>query len=65
MEKLKNFCSNSIVLVIYHADVKIDELGQKTEEDTCVPSSNFFDDNIHVEDGFLLRRSVCKDTTAI
>ena len=60
MGKLKDFCSNSIVLVIYHADVKIDELGGEAKEE-CVPSSDFFDNNLHVEDGRLSLRSVCSD----
>eukprot|EP00555_Chaetoceros_dichaeta_P012973 CAMPEP_0198265076 /NCGR_PEP_ID=MMETSP1447-20131203/20056_1 /TAXON_ID=420782 /ORGANISM="Chaetoceros dichaeta, Strain CCMP1751" /LENGTH=663 /DNA_ID=CAMNT_0043954341 /DNA_START=604 /DNA_END=2595 /DNA_ORIENTATION=- len=59
MGKLKDFCSNSIVLVIYHADVQIDEKGEEAEEEACVPSSNFFDSNLHVEDGILSLRSVC------
>jgi ABC-type multidrug transport system fused ATPase/permease subunit len=59
MQKLKEFCSNSIVLVIYHADVKVTEGNEEIEDDACVPSSNFFDANLHVEDGALLLRSVC------
>lgn len=59
MGKLKDFCSNSIVLVIYHADVQIDEKGDEAAEEACVPSSNFFDSNLHVEDGILSLRSVC------
>jgi len=61
MGKLKNFCSNSIVLVIYHADVKVDEMGEETEVDSCVPSSDFFDSNLHVENGRLSLRPVCMD----
>jgi len=61
MGKLKEFCSNSIVLVIYHADVKIDEAGVEAKEGSCVPSSDFFDNNLHVEDGSLSLRSVCID----
>jgi len=63
MGKLKDFCSNSIVLVIYHADVKIDEKGEEAEEESCVPSSNFFDSNLHVEDGILSLRSVCIESS--
>eukprot|EP00551_Chaetoceros_affinis_P005290 CAMPEP_0203684402 /NCGR_PEP_ID=MMETSP0090-20130426/48020_1 /ASSEMBLY_ACC=CAM_ASM_001088 /TAXON_ID=426623 /ORGANISM="Chaetoceros affinis, Strain CCMP159" /LENGTH=905 /DNA_ID=CAMNT_0050553577 /DNA_START=366 /DNA_END=3079 /DNA_ORIENTATION=+ len=54
MQKLKDFCSESIVLVIYHADVKdVDstEGTEKVKEDACVQSSNFFDANLHVENG--------------
>jgi len=61
MGKLKDFCSNSIVLVIYHADVEIDEKREETEEDACVRSSNFFDGNLHVKDGILSIRSVCTE----
>ena len=55
MKKIKDFCQNSVVLVIYHADVSNgleDNKGKKVErgygEIDCVPSSNFFDKNIHV-----------------
>jgi len=62
MQKLKSFCTDSIVLVIYHADVKVAE-GEEASEDggACVESSNFFDNNIHVEDGALFLRPVCVD----
>ena len=48
-------------MVIYHADVKADELGNENEavEDTCVPNSNFFDDNLHIENGTFSLRAVC------
>jgi len=59
MQKLKDFCQDSIVIVIYHADVKLAE-GEEASEDTeCVESSNFFDSNIHVENGSLTLRPVC------
>lgn len=51
MQKLKAFCNESIVLVIYHAEA--------SEDSTCVESSNFFSSNIHVEDGSLFLRPVC------
>jgi len=64
MGKLKRFCSKSIVLVIYHADVKVEEFGvdDGNNEDVCVPSSNFFDDNLHIDDGIFNLRAVCMDS---
>jgi ABC-type Mn2+/Zn2+ transport system ATPase subunit len=59
MQKLKEFCSESIVFVIYHADVQVTEGSEESEEQTCVESSNFFDANLHVEDGSMGLRSVC------
>ena len=63
MQRIKDFCVDSIVLVIYHADVK--EVKGETHEasdDACVQSSNFFDANLHVQDGFLSVRSVCNSS---
>ena len=67
MQRLKNFCRNSIVLVIYHFDADVTKVteGNKEDirkEDDCVPSSNFFDASLHVKDGNLLLRSVCGST---
>lgn len=61
MQRLKEFCTDSIVLVIYHfdADVKKVTDGKQDEKDECVHGSNFFDANLHVKDGSLLLRSVC------
>lgn len=60
MSKLKQFCSGSIVLVIYHTDVGRTTTGNEEEEDVeCVPSNNFFDHNIHVQNRMLTRRAVC------
>jgi ABC-type bacteriocin/lantibiotic exporter with double-glycine peptidase domain len=61
MQKIKEFCKESIVIVIYHADVKMAEGEEASAEDlgACVESSNFFDSNIHVEDGALSLRPVC------
>jgi len=61
MQSLKDFCLNSVVLVIYHADVQISEDENEIDNDdnVCVPSSNFFDNNLHVENGILSLRSVC------
>jgi len=64
MQKLKSFCSNSIVLVIYHADTRnsaVAEGEQANDDSNCVESSNFFDNNVHVEDGTLFLRPVCLD----
>jgi len=59
MQKLKDFCKDSIVIVIYHADVKVAEGEEESEDTECVESSNFFDSNIHVENGSLVLRPVC------
>jgi len=67
MQKIKSFCSESIVIVIYHNDVSDNDPGSlgpdgHFDEDiaqTCVPSNNFFDDNLHVENGYLTRKSLC------
>lgn len=59
MQKLKDFCTESIVLVIYHADVKVAEGEEESEDIACVESSNFFGSNIHVENGSLILRPVC------
>jgi ABC-type nitrate/sulfonate/bicarbonate transport system ATPase subunit len=59
MSKLKEFCKGSIILVIYHADIGH---GQETEEGEtveCVPSSDFFDHNIHLENQVIKLRPVC------
>ena len=58
MQKLKDFCTESIVLVIYHADVKVAEGEEESEDIACVESSNFFGSNIHVENGSLILRPV-------
>lgn len=58
MQKIKSFCSKSIVLVIYHADVKAADTNDSLD-DECVESSNFFDGNLHVQDGILTMRNVC------
>jgi len=55
MSKLKEFCSESVVIVIYHTDVQESEDGAIE----CVPSSNFFDHNIHLENRTLNFRPVC------
>merc|ERR1711981_948633 len=39
--KLKHFCKESLVLVIYHSDANED----------CVTSGGFFDDNLHFANG--------------
>lgn len=53
MSKLKEFCAESIVLVIYHGD----SIGE--DEDACVQSNNFFDSNLHLDNGNLILRSTC------
>lgn len=54
MTKIKLFCSNSIIIVIYHADVGADD-----GKEACIASSNFFDRNIHLENGDVHIRDVC------
>lgn len=57
MSKLKAFCKGSIIIVIYHTDVR----GSDDEEeiDECVPSNNFFDGNIHLESRTINMRALC------
>lgn len=62
MSKLKNFCQESVVLVIYHTDVGRGPGSDTTatsEDEECVPSNNFFDHNLHVENKHLTTRAVC------
>ena len=62
MGKLKSFCRDSVVLVIYHTDVGRSVSGGDGEDQVeieCVPSNNFFHHNLHVENRMLTRRSVC------
>lgn len=58
MAKLKLFCQDSIIIVIYHTDV-----GQGKEVDgewvDCVPSNEFFDSNIHLDKGIVHIRNCC------
>ena len=58
MAQIKSFCAGSVVIVIYHTDVGTEkEKGGETIG--CVPSNNFFDGNIHVEDKQMNLRPVC------
>lgn len=64
MSKLKAFCKDSIVLVIYHTDVSSlsssDVGGTVTNDDTtCIPSNSFFDYNLHVVEKQIVTRPVC------
>lgn len=61
MQKLKSFCSESVVLVIYHADVRTVEGEEATDDSSCVESGDFFNSNVHVEDGSLFIRPVCAE----
>jgi hypothetical protein len=56
MEKLKRFCADSVVIVIYHTDVRENEDGETID---CVPSNDFFDENIHLVNHTLVHRPVC------
>jgi len=57
MSKLKGFCKGSIIIVIYHTDVR--GAGEEEENDECVPGNNFFDGNIHLEDRTINMRALC------
>lgn len=60
MAKIKTFCAGSVVLVIYHTDVGRDKESEESGEVIeCVPSNDFFDGNIHVEDKMMHLRPVC------
>jgi ABC-type Mn2+/Zn2+ transport system ATPase subunit len=60
MAKLKKFCSESVIIVIYHTDVgRGSDEGSDEKFLTCVPSNNFFDENIHLEKGFVHVRKTC------
>jgi len=58
MRKLKAFCRESVVIVIYHTDV-----GRGTDVDgkavECIPSNDFFDKNIHLDAGVVHLKDVC------
>lgn len=53
MDKLSLFCSNSIVLVIFH------ENGVNDAVKDCVSGMGFFKKNLHVEMGRIVERAVC------
>lgn len=70
MAKLKNFCQDSVVLVIYHTDVQGSSSKDSGGSDgsaqndgdsksECVPSNDFFDHNIHLDNRTLNIRPVC------
>jgi hypothetical protein len=61
MSKLKAFCTDSVVLIIYHTDAGRGPslLDPTSDEDACVPSNSFFDYNLHVVDEHLITRPVC------
>ena len=50
MAKLKLFCKESIIIVIYHTDI-----GQGN----CVHSNDFFDLNVHLEKGVVQVKDTC------
>lgn len=62
MNKIKNFCNQSVVLVIYHTDVGA-SVGATAADggvvEECVPGNDFFDHNLHVDNGRLVHRPVC------
>jgi len=61
MNKLKTFCLDSVVIVIYHMDVQTVQEGGDADLPVrdCIASTNFFDYNIHLEHGILHIRDVC------
>ena len=61
MNELKTFCRESVVVVIYHMDVQTvpDDGDTDVPVKDCIPSTNFFDYNIHLEHGILHIRDVC------
>ncbi|KAL7546346.1 hypothetical protein ACHAWF_009681 [Thalassiosira exigua] len=59
MSKLKAFCQESVVLVIYHTDVGRGPSSDGAPDNECVPSNSFFDHNLHVEKKHLTTRPVC------
>jgi energy-coupling factor transporter ATP-binding protein EcfA2 len=59
MSKVKAFCSGSVVIVIYHTDVGREQEGEEGETVECVPSNDFFDGNIHVENKTIKLRPLC------
>lgn len=59
MAKLKEFCKGSIIIVIYHADIGHGQETDEGEKVECVPSSNFFDHNLHLENQNIKVRPVC------
>jgi ABC-type dipeptide/oligopeptide/nickel transport system ATPase component len=66
MKKLKDFCSRSIIIVIYHTDVQLHTTSTPSSSngggingEDCVPSNDFFDQNLHLEHGLLHIRPTC------
>ena len=61
MKKLKDFCRESIVIVIYHPDAQDDKTTAESNSVAaeCVPSNGFFDHNLHLEKGTLHLRPTC------
>jgi energy-coupling factor transporter ATP-binding protein EcfA2 len=61
MSSIKTFCSGSVVIVIYHTDVGREQEAEEGSGDfvECVPSNDFFDGNIHVENKIMYLRPVC------
>jgi ABC-type dipeptide/oligopeptide/nickel transport system ATPase subunit len=59
MAKLKLFCRSSIIIVIYHTDVSAGKENHDGKTIDCVPSSGFFDKNIHLEKGLIHTRETC------
>ena len=61
MSRIRTFCGESVVLVIYHTDVGRSVAGGagEAEDVECVPSNDFFGHNLHVEDQMLTMRPMC------
>ena len=59
MKQIKSFCAGSVVIVIYHTDVGREKENEGGNIVDCVPSNDFFDGNIHVEEKMMHLRPVC------
>ena len=52
MSKIKKYCENSLLLVIYHTD---------RNDEKCVKKQYFFEANLHFSDGQAKLRPLCAD----
>jgi len=59
MMRLKEFCKGSIIIVIYHSDIGNQQETEDGNNVECIPSSNFFDHNLHLENQNIQVRRTC------
>lgn len=62
MKKIKSFCKESVVIVIYHSDVTAETTESNSSSgtlDECISANGFFDHNLHVENGMMKIRPLC------